>query len=140
MFQEADYRGHNFLSLKKTDGSSLQPTYINGGVWLSPVGGDLTVAVRLFRCILNHAPIGSYYERFNIDESLDCECGFRQQTRDHVLLSCTKLERKDNSLKSPVTHSGLQVSSITYITIQPVTHSGLQLFIVPQSFGLGVPY
>jgi len=96
LFQDADYRGHNFLSLKKTDGSSLQPTYINGGVWLSPVGGDLTVAVRLFRCILNHTPIGSYYEQFNIDESLDCECGFRRQTRDHVLLSCTKLERKDN--------------------------------------------
>jgi len=28
----------------------------------------------------------------------------------------------DNSLKSPVTYSGLQVSSITYISIQLVTH------------------
>ena len=96
LFQDANYRGHNFLSLKKTDGSSLQLTYINGGVWLSPVGGDLMVAVRLFRCILNHAPIGSYYEQFNIDESLDCECGFHWQTHDHILLLCTKLERKDN--------------------------------------------
>jgi len=96
LFQDANYRGHNFMSLKKTDGSSLQLTYINGGVWLSPVGGDLTIAVRLFRCILNHAPIGSYYERFNIDESLDCKCGFRRQTHDHILLLCTKLERKDN--------------------------------------------
>jgi len=96
LFQDTDYRGHNFLSLKKTDGSSLQPTYINSGVWLSPVEGDLMVAVRLFRCILNHAPIGLYYERFNIDESLECQCGFRWQTHDHVLLSCTKLERKDN--------------------------------------------
>jgi len=77
-------------------GLHYNPTYTNGGVWLSPVGGDLTVAVRLFRCILNHAPIGSYYERFNINESLNCECGFCQQICDHILLLCIKLERNDN--------------------------------------------
>jgi len=76
MFEDPSYKGRNFLHLEHLDGDALKPTYINGGVWLSPVGGNLSVATRLFRCILNHAPIGSYYERFNIPEPLACDCGF----------------------------------------------------------------
>jgi len=64
------------LHLERLDRDALKPTYTNGGVWLSPVGSNLSVAVRLFRCILNHAPIGLYYECFNIPEPLACDCGF----------------------------------------------------------------
>jgi len=96
MFEDLSYKGHNFLHLERLDRDALIPTYINGGVWLSPVGGNLSVAVRLFRCILNHAPIGSYYEWFNIPEPLACECGFHCQDCDHVLLSCNKHKRKAN--------------------------------------------
>jgi len=76
--------------------ATLKPTYINGGVWLSPTGGNLSVAVRLFRCILNHAPIGSYYKHFNIPEPFACNCAFYCQDRDQVLLSCNKHKRKNN--------------------------------------------
>jgi len=62
MFEDPSYKGRNFLHLERLDGDALKPTYINGGVWLSPVGDNLLVAVRLFRCILNHAPIGLYYK------------------------------------------------------------------------------
>jgi len=91
MFEDPSYRGHERL-----DGDALKLTYINGGVWLSPVGGNLSVATRLFRCILNHAPIGLHYERFNISEPLACDCGFHCQDCDHVLLSCNKHKRKAN--------------------------------------------
>ena len=94
MFEYSSYKGRNFLHLEQLDGDALKPTYINGGVWLSPVGSNLLVAVRLFRCILNHTPIGSYYKRFNIPEPLACDCGFHCQDPDHVLLSCNKHKRK----------------------------------------------
>jgi len=96
MFKDQSYKGRNFLHLERLDGNALKPTYINGGVWLSPVGSNLSVAVRLFRCILNHTPIGSYYERFNIPEPLACDCGFHRQDRDHILLLCNKHKRKAN--------------------------------------------
>ena len=66
MFEDPSYRSCNFLHLECLNGDTLKPTYINGGVWLSPMGGNLSVAMRMFRCILNHAPIGSYYKRSNI--------------------------------------------------------------------------
>jgi len=96
MFEDPAYKGRNFLHLERLDRDALKPTYINGGVWLLPVGGNLSVAVRLFRCILKHALIGSYYKRFNIPEPLTCDCGFHRQDRDHVLLLYTKLKRKTN--------------------------------------------
>jgi len=96
MFEDPSYKGCNYLHPERLDGDTLKPTYINGGVWVSPVGGNLLVAVRLFRCILNHAPIGLYYEQFNIPEPLTCDCGFHCQDRDHILLSCTKPKRKAN--------------------------------------------
>jgi len=49
MFENLSYKGRNFLHLERLDGDALKPTYINGGVWLSPVGSNLSVAVRLFR-------------------------------------------------------------------------------------------
>ena len=96
MFEDPAYKGHNFLHLEHLNRDALKPTYINSGVWLSPVGGNLSVAVRLFRCILNHAPIGSYYKRFNIPEPLACDCGFHHQDHDHVLLLCNNHRRKAN--------------------------------------------
>jgi len=42
------------------------------------------------RSILGHAPIGSYFQRFNIDESHRCECGVPLQTRNHIFVACRK--------------------------------------------------
>jgi len=90
MFQNEKYRGHNFLLLQNLDGGIVQPTYAKGGSWLGEVGGRLSVATRMCRSILGHAPIGSYFQRFNIDESHWCECGVPLQTRDHIFVACKK--------------------------------------------------
>ena len=44
--------------------------------------------------MLNHAPIGAYYERFNIDEPKACLCGAALETRSHVLDHCPRFKRK----------------------------------------------
>jgi len=44
MFEDPSYKGRNFLHLECVDGDALKLTYINGGVWLSPVGGNFSVA------------------------------------------------------------------------------------------------
>jgi len=90
MFQNEKYRGHNFLLLQNLDGGIVQPTYAKGRSWLGEVGGRLLVATRMCQSILGHAPIGSYFQRFNIDESHQCECGIPLQTRDHIFAVCTK--------------------------------------------------
>jgi len=66
MFQNENYRGHNFLLLQNLDGGIIQPTYAKGGSWLGEVGGRLSVTTRMCRSILGHAPIGSYFQRFNM--------------------------------------------------------------------------
>jgi len=90
MFQNEKYRGHNFLFLQNLNGGVVQPTYAKGGAWLGEVSGRLSVFTRMCRSILGHAPIGSYFQRFNIDESHRCECGVPLQTRDHIFVACRK--------------------------------------------------
>jgi len=41
MFKDPSYKGRNFLHLERLDRDALRPSYINGGVWLSPVGQPL---------------------------------------------------------------------------------------------------
>jgi len=90
MFQNKKYRGHNFLLLQNLDRGIVQPTYAKGGSWLGEVGGRLSVATRMCRSILRHAPIGSYFQRFNIDESHWCKCEVPLQRCDHIFAVCTK--------------------------------------------------
>jgi len=91
MFQNKKYRGHNFLLLQNLDGGIVQLTYAKGGSWLGEVGGRLSVTTRMCRSILRHAPIGSYFQRFNIDKSHRCECGVPLQTRDHIFVACVTI-------------------------------------------------
>jgi len=37
-----------------------------------------------------YAPIGSYFQGFNIDESHWCECRIPFQIRDHIFVMCRK--------------------------------------------------
>jgi len=90
MFQNEKYQGHNFLLLQNLDGGIVQPTYAKGGAWLGEVSGCLSVFTCMCQSILGHAPIGSYFQRFNIDESHRCECGVPLQTRDHIFVACRK--------------------------------------------------
>ena len=76
------------------DLSFFQPTYLNGGTWLKPVDASHSLTARFARCVLNHAPIGAYYQRFNMDEPTTCVCGTALETRTHILNQCPLYRRK----------------------------------------------
>ncbi|KDR65446.1 hypothetical protein GALMADRAFT_148699 [Galerina marginata CBS 339.88] len=80
--------GRDFLQLRKLGKKviTITPDIRKGGPWIRKAGGDNTSFARLCRCILNHAPIGSYYHRFNIQEPHGCpRCGAPRKTRSHIL-------------------------------------------------------
>ncbi|CAA7263221.1 unnamed protein product [Cyclocybe aegerita] len=87
-FQDPTYRGSEFLELQQPDGRPLQPSYLNGGPWLSTFGHSITEFARVCWCITGHAPIGAYYRRFKINEPHGCTCGAALQSRQHILLRC----------------------------------------------------
>ncbi|KDR65477.1 hypothetical protein GALMADRAFT_148682 [Galerina marginata CBS 339.88] len=66
--------GRDFLQLRKLGKKviTITPDIRKGGPWIRKAGGDNTSFARLCRCILNHAPIGSYYRWFNIQEPHGC--------------------------------------------------------------------
>ncbi|CAA7267366.1 unnamed protein product [Cyclocybe aegerita] len=74
--------------LQQPDGRPLQPSYLNGGPWLSTFGHSITEFARVCRCITGHAPIGAYYRRFKINEPHGCTCGAALQSRQHILFRC----------------------------------------------------
>ena len=83
------YIGSNFLVSKDLVGRPVKPTTVKGGPWLQLIGKDPQLFARMCRCILNHAPIGAYYLRYNISEPIRCPCGrVAVQTRAHMLHSC----------------------------------------------------
>ncbi|KAF9548867.1 hypothetical protein CPC08DRAFT_794247 [Agrocybe pediades] len=97
LFRDPAYRGHNFLMLQRPDEAVLEPSYINGGTWLSAAGGDLHLAVRICRCIFNHTPIGAYYECFNIPERTSCTCEDHPlKARDHILRHCGQYQCEED--------------------------------------------
>jgi len=88
------YIGQNFFQLERLDGKPLQLTTVKGGPWLMSVGDDIVLTVRLTCCLTGHAPIGKYYSRFNIDESLRCDCSVPLQTHTHIICACPLHKRK----------------------------------------------
>jgi hypothetical protein len=90
-FQDEKYCGSQFLQLKDTMGNALTPTYANGGTWLKSVGEETKLCTRMCRTILDHAPIGDYYCRFNISEEHSCSCGAARQSREHLFTRCPRL-------------------------------------------------
>jgi len=101
IFQNKKYRGHNFLLLQNFNRGIIQPTYAKGGSWLGEVSSCLLVFTRMCRSILRHAPIGSYFQRFNIDESHRCECGVPLQTHDHIFVACRKHKLLHDDSRGP---------------------------------------
>ncbi|KAK1219569.1 hypothetical protein PQX77_017702 [Marasmius sp. AFHP31] len=87
-FQEAKYKGGQFLELNDLKGKPLQPKYTGGGTWLPHIGCTNSLTLRVIRRITNHAPVGEYYCRFHIPESEDCRCGRALETCLHVLFCC----------------------------------------------------
>ncbi|KAK1220941.1 hypothetical protein PQX77_016260 [Marasmius sp. AFHP31] len=87
-FQEAKYKGGQFLELNDLKGKPLQSKYTGGGIWLPYIGRTNSLTSRGIRCITNHAPVGEYYCRFHILESEDCRCGRALETCLHILFRC----------------------------------------------------
>jgi len=88
------YIGRNFFQLERTDGKPLCPTTVKGGPWLLACGDNVALTARLTCCLTRHAPIGEYYARFNIPESLRCDCGVLLQTCTHIICTCPVYEQK----------------------------------------------
>ncbi|KAK1225773.1 hypothetical protein PQX77_011275 [Marasmius sp. AFHP31] len=89
-FQEAKYKGGQFLELSDLKGKPLWPKYTSGGTWLPYIGRTYSLTSRVVRCITNHAPVGEYYHRFHILESKGCRCGRALETHLHVLFRCPR--------------------------------------------------
>ncbi|CAA7271377.1 unnamed protein product [Cyclocybe aegerita] len=87
-FQDPTYCGSEFLELQQPDRRPLQPSYLNGGPWLSTFGHSITEFARVCRCITGHVPIGAYYRCFKINEPHSCTCRAVLQSRQHVLFRC----------------------------------------------------
>ncbi|PPQ89844.1 hypothetical protein CVT25_007077 [Psilocybe cyanescens] len=86
LFQDPKYRGQNFLHLKTVNRAIAQPGgKDNPWVHFANMSSPQLYA-RMCRCILNHAPIGSYYSRFNLNHGHTfCPCGCPWETRTHIL-------------------------------------------------------
>ena len=58
------------------------------------------LSTQVCRGILNHAPTGKYYCRFNIPghETHECECGCLMQTPHHILTQCSILDNLNQTL------------------------------------------
>ncbi|CAA7270790.1 unnamed protein product [Cyclocybe aegerita] len=87
-FQNPTYQGSEFLELQQPDGGLLQPSYLNGGPWLSTFRHSITEFTHVCQCITGHTPIGAYYCRFKINEPHGCTCGAALQSRQHILFRC----------------------------------------------------
>ncbi|CAA7264630.1 unnamed protein product [Cyclocybe aegerita] len=87
-FQDPTYRGSELLELQQPDRQPIQPSYLNGGPWLSTFGHSITEFARVCQCITGHAPIGVYYCHFKINEPHSCTCGAALQSHQHILFCC----------------------------------------------------
>jgi hypothetical protein len=87
--------GRNFLQLSGLNlKKRLLPSATKGGPWLREAGESNSLFARMCRCILNHAPIGSYYERFAFEQATSCPaCGAPFESRSHILTYCPKYKR-----------------------------------------------
>ena len=83
-------RGMRFLHLLTVDKDPkpIKPTYADGGSWLPQFHHSNSLTARACRCILNHAPIGTYRKRFFPHEPHRCECGYFLESRPHLLSEC----------------------------------------------------
>ena len=110
MMQDPSHRGRQFLELAdklptgrraRREAKPLKPSSKKHGTWLTPVATRSNAFIaRYTRAILNHAPIGSYRERFRIGDTtnVNCPCG-RKETREHILdgglwTTCTRYSRR----------------------------------------------
>lgn len=71
----------------------MTPSHLGGPAMKAHGGSNVNMA-RFSRMVLNHAPIGSYRQRFFPGEPVNCNSCGRLQTRAHVLLECDCYRRR----------------------------------------------
>ena len=78
LFENAPYKGSQFLDTYNDDGHLIIPSYTKGGSWLNTIGISNSICARATRLITNHAPIGEYKARFFPREVNSCPCNNTQ--------------------------------------------------------------
>ena len=87
------------MILRDPKGKPVRPTYSNGGTWLKHVNDENALCAHFTHAITNHAPVGEYYQRFNIPDhkTHECECGCPMQTQHHIFTQCGILDTQDSN-------------------------------------------
>jgi hypothetical protein len=84
------YRGHSFLPLMAGE-TALIPSHLKEGPWMGVIkqakASNLETAC-FAQAILNHAPIGSYQQRFHPGERINCMCGRDLEDWTHIIYFC----------------------------------------------------
>ena len=116
------------MMLEGLDGKPLQPKYANGSTWLSHAKSSEkysnSFVARMVRCITDHAPIGLYYQRFNIQAETTCPCGEEEQDRYHITIPCKVYGKVGCPVHHDVLDMGERISCIdeliTYLEEKPL--------------------
>ena len=74
-FQASDLKDNQFLDLVDNDNKPLEPSHINGSLWLQNFSHSNSLCTRATRAITNHVPTGEYRLRFFPNEEFSCLCG-----------------------------------------------------------------
>ena len=78
LFTDAPTRGDRPVGL-------VQPNSTKGGSYMRRLRYESnSLVARFTRCITNHAPIGTYYQKFNIEAETLCVCS-RILSQGHIL-------------------------------------------------------
>jgi len=78
LFENAFYKGSQFLDTYDNDGHLITPSYTKGGSWLNTIGISNFICARATRLITNYTPIGEYKARFFPREVNSCPCNNTQ--------------------------------------------------------------
>ena len=113
-FQASDGKGNNFLDLLDNDFNTIEPSYIQGGLWLQAFSHSNSLCARATRAITNHAPIGEYCLRLFPNKHFSCPCNdYPIETRRHILYECQRFNGYWNPRRDSLSHF------ILFLTLNP---------------------
>ena len=84
------------------------------------LGDKREVFGRLIQCRTGHRYTGEFYSRFVPDENIDCPCGERLQTQEHIIRDCPRYEEHRDTLR--------EVSATLSLLVLLGTKKGLEAF------------
>jgi hypothetical protein len=92
---------------------------VNGGTWCKHFNTPAEFT-RFVHGVLNHTPIGSYWDQFRLNSACYCACG-AYETHHHIFVSCTWYERSHTGYPSGFEECllFLQMNSLTFLFGNP---------------------